>query len=60
MSAFTVNRVSLGYDILMSSDLFSIRVHFASAGSYSDNTFSADSRIYVSLIFSQGYMFHAV
>ena len=57
---FTVNRVSLGYVILMSSDLLSIRVHLLLQVRCFDDTFSADSRIYAFLIFSQGYTFHAV
>ena len=57
---FTVNRVSLGYVILMSSDLLSVRVHLLLQVRCFDDTFSADSRIYAFLIFSQGYTFHAV
>ena len=57
---FTVNRVSLGYVILMSSDLLSIRVHLLLQVRCFDDTFSADSRIYAFLISSQGYTCHAV
>ena len=57
---FTVSRASLGYDILVASDLFSSRVHLFLQALYFDNTLGADSRIYALVRFSRGHKFHAV